>query len=148
MDQCIPCVLRVSANLPAPVSSQLRFITTLLRYRFCLHCVPLRLESFDAFSHPQGWEEKLIPTATQPRNRVGIHRQRTTPVKAATPRAATAITLEDARNISFKLLFTSNPERIKYLCSSSIYIYRSMPSPHISLFYTYLNTNDNQSLIQ
>ena len=140
MDQCIPCVLRGSANLPVP--SQLRFITALLRYRFRLHCVLLCLGSFGAFSHPQGWEEKLILAAAQPRNRVGIHRQRTTPVKVAMPRAATTITLGDASNISFKLLFTSNLEYIQYLCPSSISIYRGMPSPHVSLFYTYLNTND------
>jgi len=55
---------------------------------------------------------KLIPSAAQPRNRVGIHRRRTMPVKAATPRAATAITLRDARDISFKLPFAFDPECI------------------------------------
>ena len=145
MDQCIPCVLHSSTNLP--VLSQLRFIT-LLRYRFRLYCVLVCLGLFGAFSHPQGWEEKLILAIAQPRNRVGIHRQRTTPVKVAMPRAATAITLGDARNISFKILFTSNPECIEYLCSSNLSIYRSMSSPHTSLFYTYLNMNNNQLLIR
>jgi hypothetical protein len=74
------------ARAPAPVPSQLRFITTRLlhRYRFRLHCVPLRSGSLGAFSHPRGDEGgKLIPSAAQPRNRVGIRRRRTTPVKAA-----------------------------------------------------------------
>lgn len=55
--------------------------------------------------------EKLIPSAAQPCNRVGI-RRRTTSVKAAMPRAATVITLRDARDISFKLPFVSDPKCI------------------------------------
>lgn len=139
MDQCIPCVLRGSANLPAPVLSQLRFITTLLRhYRFCLHCVPLRSEALDAFSHPQGWGGKLIPSAALSRIIVGIRWRRTTPVKAATPRATTAITLRDACDISFKLPFASDPEYIWYLYWTSIH--KVLPDSRIFLFlYMYLN---------
>lgn len=76
MDQCIPCVLRGSANLPA----QLRFITTLLRrYRFRLHCVPLALRTARCVFASARMSRKLIPSAAQSRNRVGIRRRRTTP---------------------------------------------------------------------
>lgn len=143
MDQCIPCVLRGSANLPAPVLSQLRFITTLLRhYRFCLHCVPLRSGSLGAFSHSQGWGGKTNTICTAlSRIIVGIRWRRTTPVKAATPRAATTITLRDARDISFKLPFVSDPEYIWYLCWSNTYTQSLVPYLTRILFYFYMYLN-------
>lgn len=106
MDQCIPHVLRGSANLPALVIALHNY--TLLRcYRFLpalrsavLHDHPVRFR----VERIRKDEEGRLQSVAGSCKRAGIRRRRTTPVKAATPRAAMAFTLRDALAILWSLM--------------------------------------------
>lgn len=125
MDQCIPHVLRGSANLPALVIALHNY--TLLRcYRFLpalrsavLHDHPVRFR----VERIRKDEEGRLQSVASSCKRAGIRRRRTTPVKAATPRAAMAFTLRDALAILWSLMMILRfPLRdveciLIYLCS-------------------------------